>query len=110
MRKIVSILLSTMFVLALGITVSAQRTPSVDRREHRQQRRVHRGVKSGSLTRREAARMQAQQALCYFAARCCAWFCRSGRHSDLRQQLVTAETSLLNYPRCANVERSAFFM
>ena len=62
MKRIVSILLSTTFVLALGITVSAQRTPRVDRREHRQQRRIHQGVKSGSLTRREAARMQAQQA------------------------------------------------
>lgn len=62
MKRIVSILLSVMFVLALGITVSAQTTPSVDRREHRQQRRIHQGVKSGSLTRREAARMERQQA------------------------------------------------
>jgi hypothetical protein len=62
MKRIVSILLSAMFVLALGISVSAQKTPSVDRREHRQQRRIHQGVKSGSLTRREAARMEAQQA------------------------------------------------
>jgi hypothetical protein len=62
MKRIVSILLSAMFVLALGISVSAQRTPSVDRREHRQQRRIHQGVKSGELTRREAARMERQQA------------------------------------------------
>jgi len=62
MKRIVSILLSVMFVLALGVTVSAQRTPSVDRREHRQQRRVRHGVRSGSLTRREAARLEAQQA------------------------------------------------
>jgi len=61
MKRIVSILLSAMFVLALGISVSAQRTPSVDRREHRQQRRIHQGVKSGSLTRREAARLERQQ-------------------------------------------------
>jgi hypothetical protein len=62
MKRIVSILLSVMFVLALGITVPAQTTPSVDRREHRQQRRIHQGVRSGSLTRREAARMERQQA------------------------------------------------
>jgi len=62
MKRIVSILLSAMFVLALGISVSAQTTPGVDRREHRQQRRIHHGVKSGSLTKREAARLEAQQA------------------------------------------------
>jgi hypothetical protein len=62
MKKFVSILLSVMFVLALGIIVSAQTTPSVDRRERRQQRRIHQGVRSGSLTRREAARMERQQA------------------------------------------------
>jgi hypothetical protein len=62
MKRIVSILLSAMFVLAIGISVSAQTTPSVDRREHRQQRRIRHGVRSGSLTRREAARLEAQQA------------------------------------------------
>src|SRR6185369_3518951 len=62
MKRIVSTLLSIMFVLALGISVSAQQTPSVDRREHRQQRRIQQGVKSGSLSRREAARMERQQA------------------------------------------------
>lgn len=62
MKRIVSILLSSVFVLALGISVSAQKTPSVDRREHRQQRRINQGVKSGELTKREAARMEAQQA------------------------------------------------
>lgn len=61
MKRIVSILLSVTFVLALGISVSAQKTPSVDRREHRQQTRINRGVKSGSLTKREAARLQTQQ-------------------------------------------------
>jgi hypothetical protein len=61
MKRIGSILLSVIFVIALGITVTAQTTPSVDRREHRQQRRIHQGVRSGSLTRREAARMERQQ-------------------------------------------------
>ena len=62
MKRIVSILLSAMFVLALGISVSAQKTPSVDRREHRQQKRINQGAKSGELNRREAARLEAQQA------------------------------------------------
>ena len=62
MKRIVSILLSSVFVLALGINVSAQKTPSVDRRERRQQKRINQGVKSGELTRREAVRMEAQQA------------------------------------------------
>jgi hypothetical protein len=62
MKRIVSILLSAMFVLALGISVSAQQTPSVDRREHRQQKRIRHGVSNGSLTKREAARLEAQQA------------------------------------------------
>lgn len=61
MKRVVSIMLSVMFVVALGINVSAQQTPGVDRREHRQQRRIHRGVKSGALTTREAARMGRQQ-------------------------------------------------
>jgi hypothetical protein len=60
MKRIVGILLSVMFVLALGINVSAQ-TPGVDRREHTQQRRIRRGVRSGSLTRREAGRLERQQ-------------------------------------------------
>ncbi len=61
MKRIVSILLSVMFVISLGVTVLAQKTPSIDNREHRQQRRIRQGVRSGSLTRREAARMERQQ-------------------------------------------------
>lgn len=62
MKRIVGILLSVSFVLALGAGALAQSTPSVDRREHRQQRRIRHGVRSGSLTRREAARLERQQA------------------------------------------------
>jgi uncharacterized membrane protein YebE (DUF533 family) len=62
MKRVVSVLLSITFVLALGATAIAQRTPSVDRREHRQQRRIGHGVRSGSLTRREALRLERQQA------------------------------------------------
>jgi hypothetical protein len=62
MKKVVSILLSAMFVLAIGIPVSAQKTSSVDNRERRQQKRIRQGVKSGELTRHEGARMEKQQA------------------------------------------------
>lgn len=62
MKRSVSILLSVMFVLALGVTVPAQRTPSVDRRQHRQKGRIQQGVNSGELTKREAHRLRRQQA------------------------------------------------
>lgn len=35
---------------------------SINARERRQERRIHQGVRSGELTRREAGRLQAQQA------------------------------------------------
>ena len=62
MKRVVSILLAITFVVALGISASAQQTPSVDRREYRQQRRIRQGVRSGRLSRREAARLERQQA------------------------------------------------
>ena len=62
MKKLASILLTFVFVLGTCAASMAQTTPSVDRREHRQQRRIRRGVHSGSLTRREAGRLEAQEA------------------------------------------------
>jgi len=62
MKRIVSILLSAVFVFGMGLTAMAQKTPSVDNRQHRQQRRIRQGVKNGSLTRKEAARLEAGQA------------------------------------------------
>ena len=62
MKRIVSILLSVIFVLALGATALAQKTPSIDNREHRQQQRIRHGVRRGSLTGREARRLERQQA------------------------------------------------
>lgn len=62
MKRIVSIFLAVTFLLGLGLTATAQNTPRIDRREHRQQRRIRQGVRSGSLTRREAARLERQQA------------------------------------------------
>ena len=62
MKRLVSILILVTVVLSLGLSALAQSTPSVDRREHRQQRRIRHGVRSGELTRREARRLEAQQA------------------------------------------------
>ncbi len=61
MRKIVSVILITVFALGLSIAASAQNTPRVDRREHSQQRRIRHGVRSGELTKREAHRLRRQQ-------------------------------------------------
>ena len=62
MKRIVSLLLLAIFVVGLGSAAVAQRTPGIDRREHRQQSRIRQGVRSGSLTRREAVRLRRQQA------------------------------------------------
>ena len=62
MKRVVSIMVLITVVFGLGMSVMAQRTPSVDRREHRQQRRIRQGVKSGELNKREAARLEAGQA------------------------------------------------
>src|SRR5438128_6269161 len=63
MKRIVSVILTTVYVLGMGIATFAQNTPRVDKRERNQQRRIHRGVRSGELTRREARRMERQQAV-----------------------------------------------
>ena len=66
MRKFVT----TFFILVLtaGSAVSAEahcgggrRTPGVDRREHRQQRRIVQGVRSDELTARETLRLERGQ-------------------------------------------------
>src|SRR5262245_61887926 len=62
MKRIVSILLSVTFILGLGLSAMAQKTPVVDNRQKRQQRRIHRGVKSGTLTKKEAVKLEAGQA------------------------------------------------
>jgi len=63
MKKIVSGILTTVFALSMSIAVFAQETPRVDRRERHQQRRIRQGVRSGELNRREARRLERQQAV-----------------------------------------------
>jgi uncharacterized protein HemX len=63
MKKVTTVLLTFVMVLGTGIVSMAQTaTPEINRRERRQQKRIHRGVRSGSLTKREAARLEHQQA------------------------------------------------
>ena len=63
MKKIVSVILTTVFALGLSIAAFAQstNTPRVDRRERNQQRRIRQGVRSGELTKREAHRLRRQE-------------------------------------------------
>ena len=62
MKRIVSVILTTVFVLGMGVATFAQDTPRVDKRERHQQRRIRQGVRSGELTRRETERLQAEEA------------------------------------------------
>lgn len=49
-------------LFATGVSLSQDKTPRVDRREARQQKRIEQGVKSGELTPREAGRLEAREA------------------------------------------------
>lgn len=65
--KIGSILALAVFVISLSVAASAQtnrycRNRSINGRERTQQQRVYQGIRSGELTRSEAARLEAQQA------------------------------------------------
>ena len=62
MKRIVSILLAVTFVVGLGLSAMAQKTPVVNNRQNRQQKRINRGVKTGTLTKKEAAKLEAGQA------------------------------------------------
>jgi uncharacterized membrane protein YebE (DUF533 family) len=65
MKRFVSVLLTIAFALGLSMASMAQstRTPVINKREHRQQQRIRQGVRSGSLTKREAAKLETQQAV-----------------------------------------------
>lgn len=60
-----TILIALPFAAAMNSmahNVPGQRTPVINRRERREAQRINRGVRNGSLTRREAGRLDAQQA------------------------------------------------
>jgi hypothetical protein len=55
------LLVATATTLIAGIAAANDQTPRADRREARQHARIHQGVKSGELTRREARNLRAGQ-------------------------------------------------
>ena len=57
MRKIVSFLLSGIFVIGAS-TVSMAGPHGINARERREQQRINQGIRSGELTRREARRLE----------------------------------------------------
>ena len=57
-------ILGSVLVAVLAITSIAQaqtRTPVINHREHRQERRINQGVRSGELTKNEAHRLRADE-------------------------------------------------
>ena len=60
-RRLTVIGLLIIVTLCSATVFAGQTTPGVDRREGRQSRRIKQGVRSGSLTHREARHLRAQQ-------------------------------------------------
>ena len=58
MRKTASLFIAAVFVLGLSVVSMA----GINRREYREQQRINQGIRSGELTRREAARLEAGMA------------------------------------------------
>jgi hypothetical protein len=47
---------------AAAKSTARPKTPAVNKREHNQQERIHQGIKSGELTRRETIRLEKEEA------------------------------------------------
>lgn len=58
MRKIGSLFFAVVFVLVASATSMAG-PRGINKREYREQQRINQGIRSGELTRHEAARLQA---------------------------------------------------
>ena len=58
MKRLVSVIVSGVFLLGLSAVCFA----GVNGRQYREQHRIREGVRSGELTRREAGRLEAEQA------------------------------------------------
>ena len=54
--------IAALMIATLPALAFAQATPGIDKRQAEQQKRIDQGVKSGQLTRREAARLERGQA------------------------------------------------
>jgi hypothetical protein len=57
MRKFVATVFALLLIAGVAVSADAQ-TPGIDHREHRQQRRIRQGVRSGELTRRESRHLE----------------------------------------------------
>ena len=58
MKRLVSVIVSGAFLLGLSVVCFA----GVNGRQYREQHRIREGIRSGELTRREAGRLEAEQA------------------------------------------------
>ena len=61
MKRVMGFFMAATLVLGVNIIANAN-TPRINKREHSQQERIRQGIRSGSLTRHEAARLEAEQA------------------------------------------------
>ena len=61
-RTLTIIVLAAVMASFAGLAMAGTATPRIDRREARQQARIHQGARSGALTPRETARLEAGQA------------------------------------------------
>ena len=61
MKKVTGFFLAAALVLGVSSIANAK-TPRINKREHYQQERIRQGIQSGSVTRHEAARLEAEQA------------------------------------------------
>ena len=66
MKRILSLVVISLLALGFAIclaqgTQDKSKTPVIDKREQNQKSRIKEGVKSGELTKREAARLAAEQ-------------------------------------------------
>ena len=75
MKKIVSLMSAALLIVGLGVTALAS-TPYINRRERQEQQRIRQGMRSGELTRREAAHLEAEQG----RIRGYEWYARSDGH------------------------------
>ena len=62
MRKLVAMSVLAAFVGMTGSAFAQTKTPAVTERQVNQQARIKQGVNSGELNKREAARLEAEQA------------------------------------------------
>jgi len=81
MKKIISFLVAAVFVFAAS-AVSMAGPRGINSREHREQRRINQGIRSGELTRREAVRLEAQLARIRIQER----FARADGHLSYRER------------------------